>query len=67
MGQFSNALLAINKAHTLPQGALDYRLGLGGLNKIDGRNSFEKHCCKICCTVQSNYHGLGREKLRRMI
>ncbi len=33
MGQFSKVLLAIDKAHTLPQRALDSELGLGGLNR----------------------------------
>ncbi len=34
MGQFSNVLLAIDKAHTVPKRTLDCRLGLGGLNQV---------------------------------
>ncbi len=33
MGQFSNVLLVIVKANTVPQRALDCGPGLGGLNK----------------------------------
>ncbi len=36
MGQFSQALLAIDNAHTVPQRALDCRLGLAGLNEVNG-------------------------------
>ncbi len=32
MGQFSKVLLAIDKVHTVPQRALDWGPGLGGLN-----------------------------------
>ncbi len=31
MGQFSKVLLAIDNTHTVPQRALDYGPGLGGL------------------------------------
>ncbi len=34
MGQLINVLLAIEKAHTVPQRALYCRLGLGGLNQV---------------------------------
>ncbi len=35
MGQFSQILLlVIDKAHTIPQKALDCILGLGGLNQV---------------------------------
>ncbi len=34
MGQFRKVLLAIDKAHTVPQRALDCRPGLGGLNQV---------------------------------
>ncbi len=38
MGQYSKVLLAIDKVYTIPQNALDFRLGLGGLNHIYGPN-----------------------------
>ncbi len=34
MFQFSKLLLAIDKVHTVPQKAVDYRLGLDGLNQV---------------------------------
>ncbi len=34
MGQFIKVLLAIDKLHTVPQRALDFRPGLGGLNQV---------------------------------
>ncbi len=34
MGQFSNALMAIDNIHTVPQRVLDSGPGLGGLNHI---------------------------------
>ncbi len=34
MGQFSNVLLAIDKAYTVQQRAMDCRAGLGGLNQV---------------------------------
>ncbi len=36
MGQFSNVLLAVHKAHTVPRRALDCGLGLGGLKQVYG-------------------------------
>ncbi len=36
MGQFSNALLVIDKALTVPQRTLDCRPGLGWLNQVYG-------------------------------
>ncbi len=33
MCQFSKVILTIDKAHTVPQTALDCGLGLGGLNQ----------------------------------
>ncbi len=39
MGQFSNVLLAIDKAHTVPQRAPDYGPDLGGLN--------QQHVCQL--------------------
>ncbi len=38
MDQSINVLLAIDKAHTDPQKALDCRPGLGGLNQVVGPN-----------------------------
>ncbi len=38
MGQFSNVLLAIDKAHTVPQRGLYCQPGLGGLNQVYGPN-----------------------------
>ncbi len=38
MGQFSKVLLAIDKAYTVPQRALECRPGLGGLNQVYGPN-----------------------------
>ncbi len=38
MGHFSNVLLAIYTTHTVQQGALDSRPGLGGLNQGYGPN-----------------------------
>ncbi len=34
MGQLVNVLLAIDKAHTIPQRALDYIPSFGGLNQV---------------------------------
>ncbi len=36
MGKFSKVELAIDKVHTVPYRALDYRPGLGGLNQVYG-------------------------------
>ncbi len=36
MYQSINVLLGIGKAHTIPQRALNYGLGLGGLSQIYG-------------------------------
>ncbi len=38
MGQSSKVLLAIDKAHTVPQWAMDCRPALGGLNQVYGPN-----------------------------
>ncbi len=38
MGHFNNVLLAIDKAHTVPQRALDCGPGLGGLKQVYGPN-----------------------------
>ncbi len=38
MDQLSKVLLAIYKAHAVPQRALDCRPGLGGLNKVSEPN-----------------------------
>ncbi len=38
MGQFIKVLLAVDKAHTVPQSALGCRPGLCGLNYVYGHN-----------------------------
>ncbi len=38
MGQFSNELLIIDKADTVPESALDCGPNLGGLNQVYGPN-----------------------------
>ncbi len=38
MDQLINVLLAIDKAHTVPQRALDCEPGFGGLNQVHGPN-----------------------------
>ncbi len=38
MDQLANVLWAIDKAHIVPQRALDCAPGLGGLNQVDGPN-----------------------------
>ncbi len=38
MGQLVNVILAIDKAHTASQRAMNYGLGLGGINQVYGPN-----------------------------
>ncbi len=38
MDQLVNLILAIDKAHTVPERVLDCRPDLGGLNHVDGPN-----------------------------
>ncbi len=56
MGQFSKVLLAIDKAHTVPQRALDCRPDLGGLNQVYG---------SIRPTVDNLMQKLEREEKER--
>ncbi len=42
MVQFSNVLLAIDNAYTVPQRALNCRPGLGGLSQVYGPNHQDK-------------------------
>ncbi len=51
MGQFNNVLLAIDKAHTEPQRALDYGPGLGGLNQVYGPD----HCTPSVYSIYGKY------------
>ncbi len=61
MGQFSNVLLAIDKAHTAPQRALDCIPGLGELNQVYGPNHPTLSICGkyinifIRCTNRNQY------------
>ncbi len=48
MGQFSNVLLAIDEAHTVPEMALECRLGIGGLNQVYGPNHPTPSVKSIC-------------------
>ncbi len=48
MGQFSNVLLAIDKAHTVPQRLMDCGPGLGGLNQLNGLNHPTLSVKSIC-------------------
>ncbi len=48
MGQFNNVLLAIDKAHTVPQRSLEFGPVLDGLNKVDGHNRPTPSVKSIC-------------------
>ncbi len=64
MDQFSNILLAIEKAHTVPQRALDCRPGFTWLNQVYGPNCPTPSVKGICgkyiniftrCTNRNQY------------
>ncbi len=48
MGQFVNVLFAIDKAHTVPQRALDCKPDLGGLNQVNGSNHSTPSAQSVC-------------------
>ncbi len=45
MDQLVNVLLFINKAHTVPQRAMDCGPGFGGLNQVYAPNLSHSHMC----------------------
>ncbi len=63
MGQFSNVLLAIDRARTLPQRALGCKLNLGGLDKVYGPDHPIPSAKRICGTYINIFTRCTNEKL----